>query len=56
MRKHKQELLIKAARELAKLHGIFFAAALLADNGISIEVALTSLLHREELRRIKSHT
>lgn len=56
MRKHKQELLIKAARELAKLHGIFFAAALLADKGISIEVALVSLLHREEPKRIKSHS
>lgn len=55
MRKHKQELLIKASGELAKLHWIFFTVALLADKGISIEIALVSLLHCEEPKRIKSH-
>lgn len=35
--------LCRAARELAQLHGVFFAAAFLAEQRIPIEIALALL-------------
>lgn len=38
-----EELMLRLARELASSHGTFFAAALLADMGVPLTLALTAL-------------
>lgn len=43
---HRKALLLHAAQALAKSHGIFYAAALLADSSIPIQVALKVLVDR----------
>lgn len=39
------ELMLGLARELAASHGTFFAAALLADMGVPLPLALATLRH-----------
>lgn len=40
---NRDRLLLRAARELAISHGIFFAAAFLADLGVPLDRALIAL-------------
>ncbi len=42
-RKIQNELLVLTAKELAAAHGVFFAAALLADFGVPLKTALIEL-------------
>lgn len=42
-RKIQEELLVLTAKELAASHGVFFAAALLADFGVPLKTALIEL-------------
>lgn len=47
---YRTELLLIAAARLAKSHGVFFAAALLADFNVSFNDALRALSAPAELR------
>lgn len=42
-RQIRDELLVLTAKELAASHGVFFAAALLADFGVPLKTALVAL-------------
>jgi hypothetical protein len=40
--------LCHAAQGLARMHGVFFAASFLAENGVPIEIALKALAGRRD--------
>lgn len=48
--------LLMLARELASSHGTFFAAALLADMGVPLRVALATLASRNPGSLTKFHS
>lgn len=46
------ELMLRLARELATSHGTFFAAALLADMGVPLSLALAALACQPRATRL----
>lgn len=47
----REELMLRLARELATSHGTLFAAALLADMGVPLQLALATLASRDPMDR-----
>lgn len=48
----REELMLRLARELAASHGTLFAAALLADMGVPLPLALAALACRSRARNV----
>ena len=57
MNSFRGEMMLRLARELAISHGTFFAAALLADMGIPLSIALEALTcqfsHKTRVRVVR---